>query len=240
MRGLWSLHAYRYHGEMHLSGRMFAFRAGCVSLIPPDMLVEWRFPSHAPHYYVHFKAGPSNGPATSLPFLQDMGSHFDRFSELFEELIEFHIHDRLRAEIRLWDLLYQLHGDETIRPTDMRLHPNLQIALSIIRNQQSESLRVGDIARKMGVSHSHLTQLFKKHFDCGAREYIQRERIAQAIHLLSHSSLSIKSIAIEVGIPDLHYFNKLIRKAVKMSPRNYRLKASRQNRHLENRNLLSL
>jgi transcriptional regulator GlxA family with amidase domain len=33
------------------------------------------------------------------------------------------------------------------------------------------------------------------------QQYIQRERLARACHLLTHSSLAIKSIAIETGIP---------------------------------------
>lgn len=222
IRGLWSLHAYHYHGEIHLQHRTFSFRAGSVSLIPPGMSVEWHFPSHAPHYYVHFEAGELNTHKVSLPLLSDLGKQFDRFSEHLEELLHFHAHDRLRAEVRLWDLLYQLDGNRPRQHTEAPLHPNLQIALSIIRNRQSDQLLVGDIARQMGVSHNHLTQLFQEHFACGAREFIQRERITRACHLLSHSSLSIKSIAIETGLPDLQYFNKLIRKATGLAPRSYR------------------
>jgi AraC family transcriptional regulator len=230
MRGLWSLHAYRYQGQMALNNETHAFRAGCVSLIPPDILVEWRFPSHAPHYYAHFKMGSSKSSPGALPFLQDLGERFERFSDLFEELIQFQNDDATRASVRLWDLLHQLRGNPTNSRANAPLHPNLQIALSIIRNRQSETLWVGEIARTMGVSDNHLTQLFKNHFGCGAREYLQRERISRASHLLSHSSLSIKSIANEVGIPDLHYFNKLIRKTTGFSPRDYRLKSKNRRR----------
>jgi len=222
MRGLWSLHAYRYRGEMRLRGEVAPFRAGCVSVIPPDVMVEWHFPSHAPHYYVHFAMGRSGGRPIFLPLLTDMGGRFERYSELFEELIEFQRHDRLRAEVRLWDLLHQVHEDRSAPHAAEPLHPSLQIALSIIRNRQSESLLVGGIARQMGVSHNHLTLLFKKHLGCGVSKFIQRDRIARACHLLTHSSLSIKSIAIETGLPDLQYFNKLIRKATGRPPRDFR------------------
>lgn len=222
LRGLWSLHAYRYAGELHLEDQALAFRAGSVSLVPPGVNVEWHFPTHAPHYYVHFEEGVSSTRGVRLPLLRDLGDHFDRFSEGFEELLHFHGQDHLRAEVRLWDLLYQLHENNVTRSAEAPLHPTLQIALSIIRNRHAEPLLVGAIARQMGVSHNHLTQLFQARFGCGAREFIRRERISRACHLLSHSSLPIKSVAIETGLPDLHYFNKLVRQATGLSPRSYR------------------
>lgn len=222
MRGLWSLHAYHYHGEIQIQNRTFPFRAGSASLIPPETTVEWHFPSHAPHYYVHFEEGVSDAARIPMPLLTDLGNRFDRFSEQLEELLHFHGHDRPRAEVRLWDLLYQLDNERVPQHAETPLHPNLQIAMSIIRSRQSEPLLVGDIARQMGVSHNHLTQIFQAHFGCGAREFIQRDRISRACHLLSHSSLPIKSIAIETGLPDLQYFNKLIRQATGRSPRAYR------------------
>jgi len=222
MHGLWSLHAYHYHGELRIQGEAFPFRAGSVSLIPPEAAVEWHFPSHAPHYYVHFAAGVSKTRHVSLPLLRDMGEQFDRFCEQLEELIRFHGHDRLHAEVRLWDLLCQLNADRPAPSAGAPLHPSLQMALSFIRNRKFDSLAVGEISRAVGVSNNHLTQVFKAHFGCGVREFIQRERISRACHLLLHSSLSIKSIAIENGISSLQYFNKLIRQATGLSPSAYR------------------
>jgi len=164
----------------------------------------------------------SSGIRVELPLLQNLGENFDCFCDQFEEMTHFHLSDPERAAVRLWDLLYQLKLESAALISNQRLHPSLQIALSIIRNQQSEDIRVGEIARSMGVSHNHLTCLFRSQLGCGAREYIQRERLKRAFHLLVHSSLPIKSIAIETGIPDLHYFNKLVHKKTGKSPTEYR------------------
>lgn len=224
MKGLWSLHAYRYQGEMRVEGGTYPFRAGYISLIPPGMTVEWRFPHHAAHYYAHFRAAVAKETPRRHPHLLDMGEGFERFAEQFEGLIQFHSSERARGDVRLWDMLYQIRGSPRVCRVHS-LHSNLQIALSIIRNHHSETLRVGEIAKRMGVSHNHLTQLFQAEFGHGAREFIRRERITRACHLLLHSSVSIKTIAIEVGVPDLRYFNKLVRHATGMSPRLYRQKS---------------
>ena len=65
--------------------------------------------------------------------------------------------------------------------------------------------------------------LFQKQFGQGVKRYIQQQRLTCALRLLTHSSLAVKSIAIESGIPDLQYFSKLVRNETGMSPRAYRL-----------------
>jgi AraC-like DNA-binding protein len=202
-----------------------------VSLIPPETLVEWQFPSYAPHYYAHFEIDAAPEAPVEIPLLQNLGEDFDNYCDRFEELTHFQGPDPERAEVRLWDLLYQLKRGSAAFPAKRQLHPGLQIALSVIWNQQSENIRVGDIARSMGVSHNHLTNLFRDQLGFGAREYIRRERMNRALHLLVHSSLPIKSIAIETGIPDLQYFNKLVHKTTGKSPTEFRRKEVRRSRH---------
>jgi AraC-like DNA-binding protein len=226
LHGLWSLHAYHYRGKLRVLGQVLPFHARWVSLIPPDTMAEWHFPSHAPHHYVHFKVEPSRQGVVTLPLAQDLGNEFDAFCAAFEEMIRYYPRDPLRAEVRLWDLLHQLRREPASPPARPGLHPTAQIALSLIHSQQTEKIAVGGMARTMGVSHNHLTQVFKRTFGCGVRQFIQRERVSHACHLLTNSSLTIKSIALETGILDLQYFNKLIHRATGLSPRAYRRTAA--------------
>ena len=46
--------------------------------------------------------------------------------------------------------------------------------------------------------------------------------MARAQHLLSQSTLPIKAIAEEVGIPDLQHFNKVVRRKLGGAPRRLR------------------
>lgn len=220
-RGLWSLHVYHYAGCFRIKGKTYRFAPGWVSLIPPEVDVEWYFPHHAPHYYAHFKAAPSR-LAQAIPLLHDLGPGSVGFCTRMEEMTAFFPQSSRRANVRLWDLLFQLAEPVRATCSPGGLHPHLQIALSLIRNQPSEKILVASLARQIGVSHNHLTQIFQREYGCGVREYILRERVQRACELLVQTDLQVKSVAIECGFPDLQYFNKVIRRATGLAPSSYR------------------
>ena len=220
-RGLWSLHAYHYAGRLLVKGETYRFTPGWISLIPPGVDVEWYFPHHAPHYYAHFKVTLARA-GQAFPLLCDLGANSVGFCARMEEMTAFFPQFPKRANVRLWDLLFQLAEPARSAVPTRGLHPHLQIALSLIRNQPSEKLLVAALARRVGVSHNHLTQLFQRQFGYGVREYILRERVNRACELLCQTDLQVKSVAIECGFPDLQYFNKVIRRATGAAPTAYR------------------
>ena len=200
------------------------FLQGSVSLIPPGCEAEWRFPPHASHYYAHFKCVPrSNRSNVSIPVLRPSYAIPPSFGNQFDELVRFfNSGEHQRANVRLWELLFQIARPGPSPPTGKHLHPNLQIALAVIRNSPSQKLTVQRLAAGMGISRNQLTRLFQKEFQCGAKEYIQRTKITRALDLLEHSALSLKSIAVSCDFCDLSHFNKAIRAKTGLCPTRYR------------------
>jgi len=84
------------------------------------------------------------------------------------------------------------------------------------------TLAVAELAVELGISHNHLTRLFRRTFDKTAVAYIRERRMGLAKHLLLNTNLPIKSIAYQVGIPDLHLFNKTVHRELGASPRVFR------------------
>lgn len=220
----WSLHFYHYAGTMRTGGVTYPFHSGCVSLIPPKCEVEWHFPPHASHYYAHFKCGTSTTRrGVQIPMIRLSGALPPGLGNQFEELVlHFNTGERLRANVRLWDILFQFAHPGSSPVSGANLHPKLQIALAVIRNSTDQNPSVQRVASGMGVSRNHLTRLFQKEFQCGAKEYIRRERVGRALTLLEHSSLSIKSVALACGFFDLSHFNKTVRAKTGISPTQYR------------------
>lgn len=94
--------------------------------------------------------------------------------------------------------------------------------MALIEARLAEPLTVPEIAREAGVSHNHLTRLFRAATGQTVIGYVRARRMAQARHLLRASTLSVSAVAATVGIPDLQAFNKACRRELGASPRAVR------------------
>jgi transcriptional regulator GlxA family with amidase domain len=56
---------------------------------------------------------------------------------------------------------------------------------------------------------------------------VRRRRAERASDLLAHTAMPIARIAQQVGVPDLHAFNRLLRLVTGRSPRRIRQEATR-------------
>ncbi|WP_420715734.1 helix-turn-helix transcriptional regulator [Streptomyces sp. SBT349] len=78
------------------------------------------------------------------------------------------------------------------------------------------------VARAAGVSHNHLTRLFRAETGDTVVAHIRRRRMERAGHLLRETTLPVRSVAASVGIGDLQAFNKICRRELGASPRAVR------------------
>ncbi|MXI85225.1 helix-turn-helix transcriptional regulator [Sphaerochaeta halotolerans] len=239
MHGVWGLHVYFYSGKLRFQGEEFNIRSGTASITPPDTPLEWEFPDHAPHYYIHFVPGSSCGEPTDSakgedyirPFQVINGpfEYFDTYVRDMELIGSICKEEPLRASVCLWNLLWRISDSNAyFEPPQDSLPSSVQIAVSHINQNYSTPIVIEELAAHSGVSHNYLILLFKEHFGCTIEAYIRRKRCRQAEFLLRHSSLTIKSIAQAVGIPDINHFNKTIRKELGAAPS--KIRGSRSNR----------
>ncbi|TVR70628.1 MAG: AraC family transcriptional regulator [Spirochaetaceae bacterium] len=247
LHGLWGLHVYLYGGELRLRNEVFPFTEGSVSLTPPDTALEWSFPEHAPHYYVHFQLEDRDPPDDSgdspepggesncvqIPIVTRYDRDFTTLVEEMETLSRSHTLAPRRAEVLLWDVLWRLADQERERwkresgetrrgEREPGIPAVVQIVTSVIENELAGKLTVRSLAGRVGVSHNHLTNLFRRVYGTTVVEYIRRRRCRRAFHLLTRTSLSITSIAHDVGVPDLQHFNKMIRRELGTAPSDLR------------------
>ena len=214
---LWAVHIYRYHGEIICDGHRLEIHPGFASVFPPDVEIEYRYRGESVHLYAHFQL-PVTAPTGAIPAMQDLAGDFARLNAAFEQAIGWFPTQQLRAEVRLWDILWQLAAAEP-RPT----HPAVAEALRLIELRLGDVIYVTGLAKTVGLSQNHLTRLFVAATGKPIATYVRDRRVERAAHLLRHSTLPVKAIAAEVGIPDLHLFNKSIRRAFGVPPRQFRL-----------------
>jgi len=100
--------------------------------------------------------------------------------------------------------------------------PLVQKAVTCIDAELSTNLSLQNLAKRLNVSGSYLSTVFKKETGQTVTSYINYKRIRHAMHLLSSTNLQVQTIAQHCGILDIHYFSKLFKKVTGLTPREYR------------------
>ncbi|MER5220180.1 AraC family transcriptional regulator [Streptomyces flaveus] len=217
---LWQLHLYQYDAELIVDGTSHAVRPGRVSLVPPGTAVRFRYQGRSEHLYAHLRIAPA-GPPRTIPVMQDAGPELPMLTGLLLQAIASvpGAPERTRAEIwtALWRIAHLTPDAGLPGP-----HPAVTAAIAYIEANLAAPLTVPAVARAAGVSHNHLTRLFRTTTGDTVVAYVRRRRLDRAHHLLRASTLSIPAVAASVGIPDLQAFNKACRRELGASPRALR------------------
>jgi AraC-like DNA-binding protein len=224
---LWCLHLFTYRATLFIDGQEFPTRPGFACVIPPNVPVSYHYEGRSVHLYAHFVcAAPSAAsPPVSIPVMQDCGSDFPALYARFEEVVRAPRLPPHRRQARLWDILGYLAERPvaaSVPSATPDTPPAVQRVMEQIELRLGEPLSVERLAQEAGVSYSYISRLFQTHLEVTVVGYIRQRRVERAAHLLTHSTLPIKSVAVAVGIPDLHLFNKTIRGALGKSPRAVR------------------
>jgi len=104
---------------------------------------------------------------------------------------------------------------------DMRF--DMSEVIGYINSHLTEPLTLDELASRFGYSQSYMNILFKKYTSMTPRKFIMERRISYAKSLLSDSSLTVRSISEKCGWNSEYYFCNAFKKAVSMTPTEYRL-----------------
>lgn len=222
----WCLNLFQGEGELSIDGKVFPFRSGYAGITWPDTNLLYTFRGKTIKTWAHFIPHEEGG-AIDIPVMQDLGADFDRLRTELQMVSSLYRAQPERAVARLWDILWRIVPLGRARSSDEpHRHPILAGAMDYIDMHIAETIEVRTLARKMGTSQTHLNRLFKAAIDSTAGDYIRQRRLDWAQHLLAHTTMPIKAIAHQVGIPDPQHFNKTMRRYFGSAPSE--LRAARQ------------
>ncbi|MDL2300781.1 AraC family transcriptional regulator [Lachnospiraceae bacterium OttesenSCG-928-D06] len=131
----------------------------------------------------------------------------------------------VRAQTQLFMAqLYRMRRESNNKtePGRHKLWNKLQPVLQYIHSHYHEPIGLDELSEAAMMSRSYLCTCFKNYFHIRIFEYIDRLRIENACLLLSSTEDSITEIALESGFGSVSYFNRIFKKAVGMSPGDYR------------------
>lgn len=139
----------------------------------------------------------------------------------------FHAHSFCKA--CLTELLISLiryrageeENDGVVSPEDERI----RAVAEYISEHLAEDLTLTSLADTFALSPSHLSRTFHAATGIPLREYLVNLRIQKAMEYLLNTTKTVTEISALCGFHDSNYFGDAFRKAVGLSPRDYRKRA---------------
>jgi AraC-like DNA-binding protein len=226
----WSLpghfyfHLYHCRAELTMNGVKLPIRPGYAGLIPPGAALYDEWYSLSSHLFALFEPADPASKKVNMPAMQDLGGRFEGVVDRFQVALACFRSQPERAAARVCDILWDLAEPDqpVILPWSQCENAAVRLVCERIEQLLVGRLSVATLATSVDVTADYLTRLFHKHMGMTVREYIRKRRVDRARHLLVHSSLPLKVIAAQVGLPDAHLFNKTVRRELGVSPRKVR------------------
>jgi AraC-like DNA-binding protein len=98
----------------------------------------------------------------------------------------------------------------------------IELAIARIHAESARELDMKTLAQELGVSYSWFRHMFVAHTGLSPHQYLMELRIVCARNLLTGTELSVKEIALQTGFADEHYFSRLFRQKLNVTPSQWR------------------
>lgn len=147
----------------------------------------------------------------------------DRVTSLLDEIVSGLERDQSPARLLAtagiaWRLMTQLAVDRRLPEQG----EPLERAMRYLEERVDGTIRVGELARLVGVSASHLGALFREATGGGVLAHHTALKMARARGLLDTTHLNVAEVAREVGYADQFYFSRQFSRMHGLSPTAYR------------------
>ena len=222
---------YLVSGELNVSfpSKDMLIEAGTFLIFPPNCRYRYSHTNGSPIEYMWLHFTGSHVAETLEKYELNLFPKINkiepddaiimRFQNIFNAFIN---HDKFR-ENELSTLLERLMISLARRVSGEKKHTNLlNKSISYINGNYVKDLRVPDLAKMENLSVSRYNTLFKQVTGISPVEYIKKMRLNSACELLSATDLPIKTVSSMVGYTDSHFFSRIFKKSLGVSPAFYR------------------
>ena len=137
---------------------------------------------------------------------------------------------RPETQAMVWGLLCEMlvtvmrqgrGNNVALQPTEA-MKGHLAPVIDFLNTNYSKPLSLEEVAKKFGITASHLSRTFKIATRFGFVEYINNLRVSESCRLLRTTKLSVLEIALKCGFGSVTQFGRCFRELTGVSPRAYR------------------
>jgi len=155
--------------------------------------------------------------AASINSLADLTIHF--IQRFMNQNVAQHVQRHFSHEVRReYENVSYFEEHNTNHPDEEILQAQLWM-----QNNLAKNVQVTEIAQQFGMSTRNFSRRFKSAMGKTPIQYLNDYRLKTAQDLLQSSNLSIGEIADRVGYSDPSHFNKLFKRYVSVTPKDYRI-----------------
>jgi AraC-like DNA-binding protein len=108
----------------------------------------------------------------------------------------------------------------------------IELAIAHMHNEFAHDLNMKLLAEEIGVGYSWFRSTFVAHTGLSPHQYLLELRLVRARNLLVETSLAVKEIALQTGFDDEHYFSRLFRRKLNLTPGQFRARSQRDKRNI--------
>lgn len=98
----------------------------------------------------------------------------------------------------------------------------LKQAIEYIQTHLGENISLNDIANELGMSQYYFCHLFKRSTGMSPHQFLIRQRVEQAKHLLRQPERTVTSIAMDCGFANQSHFARCFRQHTGINPNQFR------------------
>lgn len=124
---------------------------------------------------------------------------------------------RLQTCALLLEAAAQVDDNTRAAPDDL-----VQAAAAYFRARLDEKIRLGEVARSLGVNRTRLFEQFKRATGLTPNDYLLRARVDRARELLADARKSVTEVAFAVGLGSSQYFSTVFRRYTGQTPGDFR------------------
>jgi len=207
---------------MHSSQYWSLRCSGYVLSFDIDFFTQKAFPRQLIIRKKIFKSSIKPYMVLSVPQRQKLEPIFEFILKEYKE--GFNTKNELIA-VKILELMIQcdrFYDELQSKGHQVVFHEALEKLNELLEKNFTEQRSVQFYADELHIHPNHLNYLLKKHTGQSAKETINQHILTEAKYLLSLSSLNIKEIAGKLGFENPEYFNVFFRRALKITPTQYK------------------
>lgn len=217
--------------SVELAGDCGVAKAGDFIIFSPGYKYKYTFSGDGviSYYYAHFTGSEIEKTLHALTLSPDAvytAGHSDMAIEAFSEIFAAYTENDEFSELATGAAMKKaLVALARARIGGAKRSP-IKRSLAYIRASYTEDIRIPHLAAMDGFSTSRYNAVFREQTGTSPMGLITDLRLGHACTLLSSTNLSIGDVGRTVGYFDNHFFSKIFKSHIGLSPKEYRQRAT--------------